>query len=88
MKSYMRDPLPITIFGDYEDQRLIALKCMLLKCGVNNFKSGQLDALGRCKIVDCERTGPFIVSMASVRPREMTSITLVANSLSVPVLHL
>ena len=84
----MREPLPIMIFGDNRDDRLIALKCILLKCGIQNFKPGRLDACGQCSILEGERAGLFIVSMASVGPLEMESISLEARSLSTLVLHL
>ena len=84
----MREPLPIMIFGDSRDDRLIALKCILLKCGIQNFKPGQLDACGQCCILERERAGLFIVSMASVEPLEMESISLEARSLCTLVLQL
>jgi hypothetical protein len=84
----MREPLPIIIFGDQSDARLIALKCILLKCGVCNFVPGQLDGCGRCEMADSERAGLFIVSMASINSREMKSISAEARRLAVPVLHL
>lgn len=84
----MREPLPIIIFGDQSDARLIALKCILLKCGVCNFVPGQLDGCGRCEMADSQRAGLFIVSMASINPHEMEYISAEARRLAVPVLHL
>ena len=82
----MRDPLPIMIFGDQSDARLIALKCILLKCGVCNFVPGQLDGCGRCEMADSQRAGLFIVSMSSINPNEMENISAEARRLAVPVL--
>lgn len=84
----MKEPLPIIIFGDLRDARLIALKCLLLKSGLANFVSGQLDECGRCTNVDCPRAGLFIVSRDTLNPREMDIISAEAARLDVPVLHL
>ena len=83
-----RQPLPIVIFGDTSDTRLIALKCLLLKSGVHTFVSGQLDECGRCTRIDCPRAGLFIVSRESFNPDQMESISAEASRLAALVLHL
>jgi hypothetical protein len=84
----MRDLKNIVIFGGQDDERVVWLKCLLLKCGVCNFADGCFDA-ERCRRMIEERSvGLFIVSRESVGPNEMEGINATAQMLSVPVLHL
>jgi len=84
----MKEPLDIIIFGDRGDERIIMLKCLLLKCGICNFAEGRLDICGRCKLADDVQPGLFIVSSASVSPLQIDHVHAEANRLAVPILQL
>ncbi len=84
----VKEPRLVLIFGDTSESRLVALKCMLLKCGLINFDSGRHDECGRCANVRCARAGLFIISRDLLNPREIESISEEARRLAVPVLHL
>lgn len=84
----MRDLKSIVIFGSRDDERVIWLKCLLIKCGVCNFADGCLKAERRRPFMDENSVGLFIVSRSTVGPDEMEDISAVAQRLSVPVLHL
>lgn len=83
----MRDPKSIVIFGGRDDERVIWLKCLLIKCGVCNFADGCMEAERCRRMIEEHRVGLFIVSQ-SVGPNEMEGINDAARRLAVPVLQL
>lgn len=84
----MKDLKNILIFGDRNDERVIWLKCLLIKCGVCNFADGCLKEERRRQLMDEDSVGLFIVSRSTIGPDEMEDISAEAQRLSVPVLHL
>ncbi|MEW6209129.1 MAG: hypothetical protein AB1631_12235 [Acidobacteriota bacterium] len=83
MKFYIREPLSVIIFGDGDDEKIVRLKCMLLKCGMCNFVKGCI--LGE---IETSRAGLFIVSRGSVSKSQREMIEAEARRLAVPVLQL
>jgi len=83
----MKDPKNIVIFGSTNDEQVVWLKCLLIKCGVCNFADGCVE-VERCRqMIEEQRVGLFIVSQ-SIGPIEMEGINAAARQLAVPVLHL
>jgi hypothetical protein len=85
MKFSLREPLSVVIFGDGDDENVVRLKCMLLKCGMCNFIKGCMEKRGE---VETSRAGLFIVSRGSVSPSQRKSIEAEARRLAVPLLQL
>jgi hypothetical protein len=83
MKRSVREPLSVVIFGDSDDENIVRLKCMLLKCGMCNFVKGCME-----KQVETSRAGLFIVSRDSVSEAQRLRIKAEARRLAVPVLQL
>ena len=81
------DRRSIVIFGGSGDDRLVRLRCLLLKCGVCNFASGRADECADCEL-STPSAGLFIVSRETVTSAEMESINAEAERLAVPVLYL
>ena len=82
----MKEPLPILIFGDIDDEQIVRLKCWLLKCGVCNFSIGHME---RCEQGEFPDTcaGLYIISRASVNRKQVERINAQARRLAVPVLQ-
>ncbi|MEW6732516.1 MAG: hypothetical protein AB1489_14400 [Acidobacteriota bacterium] len=83
----MKEPLSIIIFGDSSNEQLIQLKCLLMKCGICNFASKQINDCNQCDPCE-EKAGLFIVSRESVTSAQMETICVKAKRLSVPILQL
>jgi hypothetical protein len=83
----MREPLPILIFGDINDEQIVRLKCWLLKCGICNFSVGRMERCEQGKFAEAQ-AGLFIISRASVNLQEVEKISARARRLAVPVLQL
>ena len=81
------DSRSIVIFGSCGDDRLVRLRCLLLKCGIRNFASGRADECAHCEL-STPSAGLFIVSRESVSSDEMATINAEAERLAVPVLYL
>ena len=77
----------VVIFGASGDERLVRLRCLLLKCGICNFASARADSFCDCEL-SMQRAGLFIVSRESVGAAELESINAEAERLAVPVLYL
>lgn len=82
----MKEPLSIIIFGNSNDDHLIKLKCLLLKCGVCKFANGCFNDSGHCTFAD-EKPGLFIVSRDSISDAQLETLNVEAQRWAIPILQ-